>query len=291
MSFEADSERCTAPVERTNVVRFPAPRPGTISSGFVSKLRQYGASSRLLRALHGDVEAAASATDQEVLPETGAQPTSQDSQLNPQDSAVRGVVNVVYDVPDSGPILPTSKDLIAGVAKLAGNLPQAILSDFRWNSKADSLLFALSADQIPKLDPELLARLMEHEPKNVLVVRTGVISADVQIARLTRPGWNMLRARDDDEFIVLRDISEADELRTRADAGDDYAAYRLVNILAEHGHTDELRARADAGDDYAAYRLVNILAEHGHTDELRARADAGDDYAAYRCSAGTSPTP
>lgn len=254
MSFEADSERCTAPVERTNVVRFPAPRPGTISSGFVSKLRQYGASSRLLRALHGDIEAAASATDQEVLPETGAQPTPQDSQMNPQGSAEGGAVTLVYDVPDSGPILPTSKDLVAGVAKLAGNLPQAILSSFRWT---------LSADQIAKLDPKFLTRLMEHEPKNILVIPTGVISSDVQIARPTHPGWNILRAHDDDEFIVPRDISKADELRTRADAGDDYAAYRLVNILAEHGHTDELRARADAGDDYAA----------------------------YRCSAGTSPAP
>jgi hypothetical protein len=37
-----------------------------------------------------------------------------------------------------------------------------------------------------------------------------------------------------------------------------------------------LRARADAGDGYAAVRLVDVLVEQGNVADLRARSDAGD---------------
>lgn len=39
------------------------------------------------------------------------------------------------------------------------------------------------------------------------------------------------------------------ELRARADADDGYTAGVLAGLLAERGDLDELRARADAGDE------------------------------------------
>ena len=51
---------------------------------------------------------------------------------------------------------------------------------------------------------------------------------------------------------------------------------RLADLLAARGDLDELRARADAGDQFAASRLADLLAERGDLDELRARAEAGD---------------
>ena len=107
---------------------------------------------------------------------------------------------------------------------------------------------------------------------------------------------------------LLAERGDLDELRARADAGDERrrraagraagrarrpgraarpgrrrrraAARRLAELLAERGDLDELRARADAGDGDAAGRLAGLLAERGDLDELRARADAGDEAAA-----------
>ena len=62
---------------------------------------------------------------------------------------------------------------------------------------------------------------------------------------------------------LLARRGDLDELRTRADAGDDYAAMLLVRLL---------RTRADNGDGHAAGQLADLLAEHGDLDELRARA-------------------
>ena len=46
------------------------------------------------------------------------------------------------------------------------------------------------------------------------------------------------------------DLDGAEQiLRARADAGDWHAAERLADLLAERGDLDELRARADAGDE------------------------------------------
>ncbi|MEW1847925.1 hypothetical protein AB0392_59060, partial [Nonomuraea angiospora] len=59
-----------------------------------------------------------------------------------------------------------------------------------------------------------------------------------------------------------------------------YPAKRLAELLAEQGREDELRARADAGDEQAARVLAELLAEQGCEEELRARADAGDKQAA-----------
>ena len=53
-------------------------------------------------------------------------------------------------------------------------------------------------------------------------------------------------------------------------------------MLVERGGLGELRARADAGDEFAASRLADLLVERGGLGELRARADAGDRFAALR---------
>jgi len=87
------------------------------------------------------------------------------------------------------------------------------------------------------------------------------------------------------------DLDEAEQiLRTRADAGDEWAARRLADLLAQRGDLDGveqiLRARADAGDEWAARRLAEMLAQRGDLDEgeqiLQARTDAGDEWAARR---------
>jgi len=73
-------------------------------------------------------------------------------------------------------------------------------------------------------------------------------------------------------------------LRARADAGEERAARRLAELLAQRGDRGEaeqiLRARVDTGDESAVSRLAELLAElleeRGDLDKLRIRADAGD---------------
>ena len=75
-----------------------------------------------------------------------------------------------------------------------------------------------------------------------------------------------------------------DGLRIRADAGDQFAVWRLMELLIEHGDPDEaqqiLRAQADVGDDWAAQWLAYLLAKHGDLGGLYALADAGNAGAA-----------
>ena len=57
-----------------------------------------------------------------------------------------------------------------------------------------------------------------------------------------------------------------DELRTRADAGDEHAAHVLARLLTALFNVDLdeasqiLRTRADAGNSHAARRLARLLA-------------------------------
>jgi hypothetical protein len=86
------------------------------------------------------------------------------------------------------------------------------------------------------------------------------------------------------------DLEEAEQiLSTRAGAGHGAAAVQLADLLAERGDLDGLRARADAGDRDAAFRLADLMAERGGRYELyeaeqvlRAPAGAGDGAAAVR---------
>ena len=102
-----------------------------------------------------------------------------------------------------------------------------------------------------------------------------------QVRELSRPGEG--------------DLDGAEQiLRARADAGDEWAARRLAELLAQRGDRDEaeqiLRARTDAGDESAVSRLAELLAElleeRGDRDDaeqiLRARADTGDESAVSR---------
>jgi poly(3-hydroxybutyrate) depolymerase len=87
------------------------------------------------------------------------------------------------------------------------------------------------------------------------------------------------------------DLDEAEQiLRARTDGGDEWAARRLADLLAQRGDLDGveqiLRARADGGDEWAARRLAELLAQRGDLDGgeqvLQARTDAGDEWAARR---------
>ncbi|MEU0518258.1 tetratricopeptide repeat protein [Streptosporangium sp. NPDC006007] len=89
---------------------------------------------------------------------------------------------------------------------------------------------------------------------------------------------------------LLVEQGRNEELRTRAEAGDTPAAWRLADILAMDGHDDEalqfLRAHVDAGGAHVAWRLANVLVKQGHDDEalqfLRTQFDAGDLYVAWK---------
>nr|BFE60487.1 hypothetical protein GCM10020063_050130 [Dactylosporangium thailandense] len=77
-----------------------------------------------------------------------------------------------------------------------------------------------------------------------------------------------------------------DELTTLADAGDPYAAGRLVDVLHERRMVDELRQRAEAGHSYAEARLSDLLRKppHNPVDIIHIKAhvslgfDATDPY-------------
>jgi poly(3-hydroxybutyrate) depolymerase len=102
-----------------------------------------------------------------------------------------------------------------------------------------------------------------------------------QVRELSRPG-------DGESTGLLSgwgDLDGAEQiLRARAGAGDEWAARRLAELLAQRGDLDQaeqiLRARADTGDESAVSQLAELLAQRGDLAELRARADAGDRDAA-----------
>ena len=65
----------------------------------------------------------------------------------------------------------------------------------------------------------------------------------------------------------LAEREDMDRLRARADAGDDYAAAVVNELVAERGHLDGLRARADDGDRKAAVQMAELLAGRGDRTE------------------------
>ena len=110
----------------------------------------------------------------------------------------------------------------------------------------------------------------------------------------------------------LRDHDRLDDLRSRAQDGDEDAAWWLAKKLAESGRVDEaldalrlrendnsvalfraellkkqgnleaLRGLAETGDEWAIRGLVDLLVEEDRTEELRALAKAGLRFATYR---------
>jgi len=87
------------------------------------------------------------------------------------------------------------------------------------------------------------------------------------------------------EAYCLAENDEVDELRHRADGGDDHARRQLASWLAERGQPREavavIRPLADAGEDIAQLWLARWLAECGQLGELRQRADAGNGHALH----------
>jgi hypothetical protein len=81
----------------------------------------------------------------------------------------------------------------------------------------------------------------------------------------------------------LAENGDVDELRQRADGGDDHARRQLAYWMAERARPREaialIRPLADAGEDIAQLWLARWLAECDQAGELRHRADAGDDHA------------
>ncbi|MGV9772817.1 tetratricopeptide repeat protein [Streptosporangium sp. NPDC003464] len=145
-----------------------------------------------------------------------------------------------------------------------------------------------------------LAELLEHQgqaEEAIEVLRARAEAAgytDIGLANLLERMGRMeeaieiLRARSDNgyaakrlaELLIVQDQVE-EEVRARADTGDESAAKRLVQLLAWHGRVEELRARAEAGHWFAAMRLIDLLLGQGRVGEaieiLRAQADAGDE--------------
>lgn len=82
---------------------------------------------------------------------------------------------------------------------------------------------------------------------------------------------------------LLAEHDQADELRTRAAAGDEHARRQLASWLADRARTEEaiavIRPLADTGDDVAELWLARWLADQDHSDELRQHADSGGYHA------------
>ena len=88
------------------------------------------------------------------------------------------------------------------------------------------------------------------------------------------------------------DLNEAEQtLRVRAGAGDERAARRLAELLAQGGDPGKLRTRADTGDRDGATELAGLLEERADPDGalqiLRAWANVGD-WDAARSGHGTA---
>ncbi len=83
----------------------------------------------------------------------------------------------------------------------------------------------------------------------------------------------------------LAENGEVDELRQRADGGDDHARQQLAYWISERGRPQEaialIRPLADTGDGIAQLWQARWLAESDQPGELRQRVNAGDDYALY----------
>jgi hypothetical protein len=95
-----------------------------------------------------------------------------------------------------------------------------------------------------------------------LLAGHGVLRARVDYGR--RPGLDGLGRVT---VAVLLAECDLDELRARADIGDEAAAARLAGLLAERGDLDELRARAAIGDEAAAEPLARLLIKQGRGEE------------------------
>ncbi|TQK42348.1 hypothetical protein FBY35_3740 [Streptomyces sp. SLBN-118] len=111
----------------------------------------------------------------------------------------------------------------------------------------------------PRSDREVSAFIdLLAERGSIDQLRALVGESDLAAYRLTRLFTD--QGRIDDAIAVW-------VARTEARPDDHAPAYRLAEMLAEHGRIDQLRARADADDVYAVFRLVDLLAEQRQVDE------------------------
>lgn len=120
----------------------------------------------------------------------------------------------------------------------------------------------------------LLDHMLSLQRRNALPI-TGR-RPHVEGRRSYRDGWVERDPASRDQ----RDDLDPDELRTRADAGDAFAARQLADLLAKMGDEDQLRDRSDAGDTQATDRLADLLADRADRIGLRMLATAGSARAA-----------
>ena len=108
-------------------------------------------------------------------------------------------------------------------------------------------------------------------------LKTGTLDEAVQVLRAPAGAGDNYAARRLAELLAERgDLDEAVQvLHIPADAGDEEAAEQLADLLAGRGDLDGLRARVGAGDGEAARRLAELLAGRGDLDGLLAQANAG----------------
>ena len=139
---------------------------------------------------------------------------------------------------------------------------------------------ALKGDHIPSL--QVVYSFVEacHE----FARRNGIAVNDEDFAR-TKWHSRRIQAKKRSEQLTgnkYGDALLAALLAKRVDAGDDYAARRLAELLVERGDVEGLSRRADAGETAAAKLLAELLAERGDVEGLSWRAEIGDVYAADR---------
>ena len=113
-----------------------------------------------------------------------------------------------------------------------------------------------------------------------MLIRRGDLDEAEQVLRVLADAGNADAAaayRLAEVLVQRGDLDEAAQMRRALDAGP------FIRVFPEPvcEDLDELRARADAGDEGAAFTLVRRLGRDD-LDELRARADAGDFPASCR---------
>jgi tetratricopeptide (TPR) repeat protein len=144
-------------------------------------------------------------------------------------------------------------------------LAELLAAQDRVDEAIELLRVRADADPVTKQSAGPLA------PQSRLVDVRSALTANLAADRLAR---------------LLASHGRIEELRARADAGDQSAIIQLAELAAARGRDDEalelLSVGADAGGQDAAERRANLLADQGRVDELRAHADAGDLYAAER---------
>ncbi|MEU4331445.1 tetratricopeptide repeat protein [Nonomuraea dietziae] len=154
-----------------------------------------------------------------------------------------------------------------------------LLADLGRTAELRELIAAGDRDASWRL-ADLLARQGQEE--EALAVWRELIAAGDDYAFFRLAELLIELGREDEAITVLRQ-------RDAAVVGDESAAQLLADLLIELGQEEEALAvwqeLADAGDDYASWKLAELLASLGRAEALtvwRGRDAAGDESASWR---------